>query len=208
MAHKDVTGAVKAQDLGLTQTNIRQSPANFALAVRVLLQNWRQGTVACKGRSDVNKSGRKPFKQKGTGRARAGTARSPLWRGGGVTFGPQPRTQTLKVNKKVRRSVLGELAWQRLDAGSVVALPLSRSSAEIKTATIAKVLAAAGLQDRPVALFLSVQDYALQASCANIPHVQVLLFDQPNVFELARNTFWAFLEEDKPAFVEMVRAWN
>ena len=67
------------------------------------MQNWRQGTVACKGRSDVAFSNKKPWKQKGTGRARAGSARSPLWRGGGVIFGPQPRTRMLKVAKQVKK---------------------------------------------------------------------------------------------------------
>ena len=65
------------------------SKANFALWVRALLQNWRQGTVVCKGRSEVAYSNKKPWKQKGTGRARAGSARSPLWRSGGVIFGPK-----------------------------------------------------------------------------------------------------------------------
>ena len=68
----------------------------MSIYIRSLLQNWRQGTVACKGRSDVGYSNKKPWKQKGTGRARAGSARSPLWRGGGVIFGPQPRTRVLK----------------------------------------------------------------------------------------------------------------
>ena len=65
-----------------------------------MLQNWRQGTVACKGRSDVAFSNKKPWKQKGTGRARAGSARSPLWRKGGVIFGPQPRTRTLTITQE------------------------------------------------------------------------------------------------------------
>ena len=75
----------------------------MAVYVRSLLQNWRQGTVGCKGRSDVAYSNKKPWKQKGTGRARAGSARSPLWRGGGVIFGPQPRTRVLKAGKQVKK---------------------------------------------------------------------------------------------------------
>ncbi len=77
----------------------------FAIYIRQLLQNWRQGTVGCKGRSDVSFSNRKPWKQKGTGRARAGSARSPLWRGGGVIFGPQPRVRMLKSIKKAKTVV-------------------------------------------------------------------------------------------------------
>jgi large subunit ribosomal protein L4 len=74
----------------------------FATWVRTLMQNWRQGTVGVKGRSDVARSNKKPWKQKGTGRARAGSARSPLWRGGGVTFGPQLRSRKLSVSKKTK----------------------------------------------------------------------------------------------------------
>src|SRR3989338_6099689 len=81
------------------------APAGFSIVVRQLLQNWRQGTVACQTLAEVTGSNKKPFKQKGTGRARAGTVKSPLWRGGGVIFGPQPRTRTLKVSKKLRQSV-------------------------------------------------------------------------------------------------------
>jgi large subunit ribosomal protein L4 len=91
---------MSSQDLAEGTERKEMSRRGFAMAVRALLQNWRQGTVACKGRSDVSFSNKKPWKQKGTGRARAGSARSPLWRGGGVAFGPQPRTRTLKITKE------------------------------------------------------------------------------------------------------------
>lgn len=71
--------------------------------MRVYLQNVRQGTVGSKGRSDIAYTNKKPWKQKGTGRARAGSARSPLWRGGGVVFGPQARIKMLKVPKKLSK---------------------------------------------------------------------------------------------------------
>jgi large subunit ribosomal protein L4 len=66
----------------------------------------RSGTASVKGRSDVNRTGAKPFRQKGTGRARQGDAKSPLMRGGGVVFGPNPRSYTMKVHKKVKRLAL------------------------------------------------------------------------------------------------------
>ena len=95
----------------------------MAVYVRSLLQNWRQGTVACKGRSDVAYSNKKPWKQKGTGRARAGSARSPLWRGGGVIFGPQPRTRVLKAGKQVKKIMFStQFLFNFLEQGKVVSL--------------------------------------------------------------------------------------
>ena len=100
-----VIQTLSASDLNIEGARKEISPVAMAVYVRSLLQNWRQGTVACKGRSDVAYSNKKPWKQKGTGRARAGSARSPLWRGGGVIFGPQPRTRVLKAGKQLKRSV-------------------------------------------------------------------------------------------------------
>src|SRR5690348_15481044 len=83
---------VSAEELSLQREDrTLVSVQSFSTWIRSLLQNWRQGTVGVKGRSDVARSNKKPWKQKGTGRARAGSARSPLWRGGGVIFGPSPR---------------------------------------------------------------------------------------------------------------------
>ena len=77
------------------------SPVTFARAIRVLLQNWRQGTVGCKSRGEVAFANRKPWRQKGTGRARVSSLRSPLWRKGGVIFGPQARVRKLFINNKL-----------------------------------------------------------------------------------------------------------
>src|SRR3990167_8761361 len=96
MENKIITPA----NLGLGDLEVRSknvANATFSTWVRVLLQNGRQGTVACKGRSDVAFSNKKPWKQKGTGRARAGSARSPVWRKGGVIFGPQARVRKLSI---------------------------------------------------------------------------------------------------------------
>jgi len=75
----------------------------------------KQGTVSTKTRSEVRGGGKKPWQQKGTGRARAGSSRSPLWRGGGVIFGPKPKTTKLKLNKKERRSALQTLLYNKKD---------------------------------------------------------------------------------------------
>ena len=83
----DKLHAVVAQELEFdTATFKRAASVSFSIWIRVLAKNWQQGTVACKGRADVAYTNRKPWKQKGTGRARAGSARSPLWKGGGADF--------------------------------------------------------------------------------------------------------------------------
>lgn len=74
--------------------------------VKMQMASRRSGTASCKGRSDVSGGGKKPWRQKGTGRARVGTIRSPLWRGGGIVFGPQPRSFSFRIPKKVRRLAL------------------------------------------------------------------------------------------------------
>ncbi len=111
------------------------------------MQNWRQGTVGCKDRSEVAFSNKKPWKQKGTGRARAGSARSPVWRGGGVTFGPQPRVRTLQVNKQVKKSVLADIASHYANNGKIVSLNWALSEQRPRTAEAFNALKEAGLKE-------------------------------------------------------------
>jgi large subunit ribosomal protein L4 len=90
------------------QLKVSENSGNYLLHKDLLrhFNSKNQGTVSTKTRSEVRGGGRKPWRQKGTGRARAGSNRSPLWRGGGVTFGPKPKTVSLKLNKKERRLAL------------------------------------------------------------------------------------------------------
>lgn len=183
------------------------SKANFALCVRALMQEWRQGTVACKGRSDVAHSNKKPWKQKGTGRARAGSARSPLWRGGGVIFGPQERTRTIKVSKEVRKQVLHSLMKQFVENGKVVSLQWALEDSRPKTSLAAAALQSAGLKGR-IVLLVPTHDTLTYASFANIPRVKILFFDQPNVFDLANADHWVLLNRDVEHFKTMVSQWQ
>ncbi len=208
MVAKKKIEAVKAQDLGLSERPESIDPRGFAVAIRVQRQNWRQGTVACKGRSDVAGSNRKPWRQKGTGRARAGAVDSPIWRGGGVTFGPQPRVRDLSILKKVRKSLMRDLLWQRLDEERVVSLQMDMADDRIKTAVAFKALQNAGLNGIKVTLFVAPDDYKTQLMFANIPSVQMVLFDQPNVYQLSDSNCWVFLDRDIELFKNMVSAWN
>jgi len=199
---------VTPQDLQLDIQERSMMPhEGLALYVRTLLQNWRQGTVACKGRSDVSFSNKKPWKQKGTGRARAGSARSPLWRKGGVTFGPQPRVRTLKTIKQVKRNALAGLLWNNLESGKILFLDWMVEGDKPKTALAYNALKNAGLQDKKVVFFVSGHDYQTVASFANIPHVYMIPFDQPNAYALAQGDYWICLQKDSDLFKEMVNAW-
>lgn len=179
----------------------------LAQYIRALMQNWRQGTVACKDRSEVSFSNKKPWKQKGTGRARAGSPRSPLWRKGGVIFGPQERVRTLKVTKNHKREVFADLLWSKLEAQNVISLNWSAEERP-KTALAFTALKQAGLADKKVVLFVSTYDFITQASFANIPNVSMIFFDQPNAFTLAHGDSWMFLAKDSDLFKEMVGLWS
>lgn len=199
---------ITADDVGLTpEQRSEVSNQGFSQCVRALLQNWRQGTVACKGRSDVAFSNKKPWKQKGTGRARAGSARSPLWRKGGVSFGPQPRTRTMAITKTLKRGVANTILWDYLDNNRIVALEWAAQEGAPKTAHAYNALKSAGLHTKNLVLFVSPTDRYAHASFANIPNVRMLLFDQWNAYDISNGEMWLVLQKDMDAFKEMVKTW-
>ncbi len=195
-------------ELNLSDARKEVSPASMAIYIRTLLQNWRQGTVACKGRADVAYSNKKPWKQKGTGRARAGSARSPLWRGGGVTFGPQARTRVLKTGVQVRKNVLNAILFNFLDEKKVVALDWNVALSKPQTAQAFKLLKDNNLHQEKVVLFLPVHDQVSYTSFINIPNVQILFFDQPNAYDLINGNRWVVLKRDLEHFKQMVSQWT
>lgn len=201
-----LASAVSFNDLNIDISQKKNSVVGFSTWVRALLQNWRQGTVACKGRSDVARANRKPWKQKGTGRARAGSARSPLWRGGGVTFGPQPRVRTLGVSQKLKQGVLNTLLFNFVEKGNVHSLEWIAGDLP-KTAGAQTALKQAGLHNKKITLFLSTDDMIAYASFVNLPNVQILFFDQANAYDLAASTSWVFLKKDFDRFKEMASRW-
>jgi large subunit ribosomal protein L4 len=199
---------VAPKDLQLTEKQKKPfDEVAYAQCVRAILQNWRQGTVGCKDRSEVSFSNKKPWKQKGTGRARAGSARSPLWRKGGVIFGPQPRTRTLKVAQNVKQNVCNSLLWHYLENKSVFSLNWMPSEKGPKTSLAFSALKNAGLHDRKIVLFVNEQDILTQLSFANLPNVRILFFDQANAYDLSNCECWVFLDKDLNIFKEMVDTW-
>ncbi len=199
--------ALAASEVGYDREDLKASPGAVSQWIRALLQNWRQGTLATKGRSDVKMSNKKPWKQKGTGRARAGTARSPLWRGGGVTFGPQKRVRKLTVSKKMKRQVLGHLAHQFLSNDRVFIFDWQINGDKPSTAQAARLLKGADLSGKRVIMFIPMDDFMTYASFANIPQVKVLFFDQANAFDVMNADSWVVLNKDFESFKEMVSKW-
>jgi large subunit ribosomal protein L4 len=145
------------------------------------LAKRRAGTAQTKGRSDVAGGGKKPWRQKGTGRARAGTSRSPIWRGGGTIHGPHPRSYDMRVPKKVRRLALKMALSQKLLDQELTVLDkliLER----IKTKDFAAVLDRFELGKTLVVL--PRQDETVEKSARNIPNVKVLRSEGLNVYDL------------------------
>lgn len=204
MRHMVVTYA----DLGIENPVVKKSNNSFSTWIRVLMQNWRQGTVSSKGRSDVARSGKKPWKQKGTGRARAGSSRSPVWRGGGVAFGPQARTRVIKINQKQKKAVLQQLLADYVGQGRISWVDWSVQNESPNTALAYETLNQAQFAGKRINLFLSPDDMLTYASFANIPKVRVLYFDQPNAFDLANGEHWVFLKKDLDMFKGMVSKWH
>ena len=206
---KENVMAISPKDLGITvKKSTKDAQTAFAQWIRSLLQNWRQGTVGCKGRSDVARTGKKPFKQKGTGRARAGTARSPLWRGGGVIFGPQPRTRQVKITKGMKKSVFNALLENAFAQGKLLSFDLELSGDKPQTSAAFSLIKQAGLVGKKILVFVPTGDLLSYASLRNLPNVRLVYFDQANAFDLAKSDYWVFLKKDLDQFKEMVSRWT
>lgn len=155
-------------------------------AVKAHLANRRQGTAAAKTRSEVRGGGRKPWRQKGTGRARAGTIRSPIWRGGGVVFPPTPRSYRLDLPKKVRRLARRSAFNARAVEDRVIVLEdLSMESP--KTRDLAKLLDKLGVGDEKVLILTAERRQNVFLSARNLPDVEV----RPYGNESAYDVLWA-----------------
>lgn len=166
-------------------------PEILNLVVRAQRASWRAGTHATLNRARMKGGGAKPWRQKGTGRARAGSNISPIWTGGAVTFGPQPRDYSFKVNKKVRSLALKMALSTRL-AGDNLMVVKDINLAEAKTRHFAKVKDDLGLNKALVVAPVEAQ--ALMLSARNIPGVTVLAPEQLNVYDVLNHRQLVLLE--------------
>jgi large subunit ribosomal protein L4 len=152
-------------------------------AVVNYLANQRQGTHATKTKGLISGGGKKPWKQKGTGRARSGSTRSPLWRGGGTIFGPQPRDYSYKLPKKVKRLALMNAFHEKLSSGEVIILD-GFSMEKPRTKDVVAILKNLDLQNKSVLIILPEKDDAVVLSARNIPGVNVVRAADVNVYDV------------------------
>jgi large subunit ribosomal protein L4 len=148
------------------------------------MNNARQGTLATKTRAEVRGGGRKPWRQKGTGRARAGSSRSPLWKGGGVIFGPKPRDFSIKMNRKERRLALRTAFQSRLE-DAVVVQEFADQLPRPKTSEMVAAMKRWGIEDDDKVLFiLSDPQENIILSLRNIERVKLMSASHLNIFDL------------------------
>ena len=151
-------------------------------AVRTYLMNQRQGTQSTLTRSEVSGGGKKPWKQKGTGRTRQGSTRSPQWVHGGIALGPKPRTYRLAMNKKAKRAAMFSAFSSKVAAGEMIVVN-AIAATEYKTKTMTNMLSALGAGKRTLIVLPEV-DAMVVKSCANIPGVKTAVCNALSVYDI------------------------
>jgi len=199
----DQTGEIK-KNLALA-SNIAQIKPNerlLAQAIYVYQTNKRQGTVATRTRSQVRGSTRKIYRQKGTGRARHGDIKAPIFVGGGVAHGPQPKNYILKLNKKQRRKALLYALNLKAAAKSILVLDSEISHISPKTKVFLAFLKKLRLEDKKILLvFKDKAPQNLVYATANLSQVDLISTHSLNPYELLRHEAILFLEEALTVFL-------
>jgi large subunit ribosomal protein L4 len=179
----------QGEQVGQTTFELRVAKEETAAHIvhRALVRqmtNSRQGTASTKTRSEVRGGGRKPWRQKGTGRARAGSIRSPLWRGGGVIFGPKPRDFNLKLNRKERRLALRTALVSRID-DLIVVEEFSNELQRPKTKELIAAFTRWGVEPEQKSLLILAEiPENVYLSARNVENLRLIAADQLNVYDL------------------------
>jgi large subunit ribosomal protein L4 len=200
----NITGA-QVGEIELSETVFGITPNTHVLHEAVVMQqaSLRRGTHDTKGRSEVRGGGRKPWRQKGTGRARQGSIRAPQWVGGGTVFGPTPRSYAYKLPKKVRRLALKSALSSKFNANEIIVLDALSLDAP-KTKDMVKILS--NLKVEKKALIVSLDnDQNIELSARNIPGVKVVDATGINVLDLLHHDALV-ITKDAVAKVEEVFA--
>lgn len=168
--------------------SVLENSGNYLLHKDVIRHSssQTQGTTSTKTRSEVRGGGAKPWRQKGTGRARAGSSRSPLWKGGGVIFGPKPKKVSLKLNKKERRLALQTLLYNKKN-NIVLIEDLENSISEPKTKNFLKICQDCKINlDQKVLVIVSKKTVSLKLSTQNIKNVELISASSINTLSLLK----------------------
>ena len=182
---KDLTGAVTGSiELSDEIFGIEPNEVAMSTVVRNQLANRRQGTQKTKTRSEVSGGGKRPYRQKGTGRARHGSTRSAQYVGGGIIFGPTPRSYSYTVPKKVKRLALKSALSSKVASEKLIVIE-NMDLAEVKTATVAKALKAIGAGNSSLIVLEGVNRNA-ELSARNIKDVKTALVNTINVMDILK----------------------
>ena len=182
---KDLTGAVKGSiELSDEIFGIEPNESAMSTVVRNQLANRRQGTQKTKTRSEVSGGGKRPYRQKGTGRARHGSTRSAQYVGGGIIFGPTPRSYSYTVPKKIKRLALKSALSSKVASEKMIVIE-NMDLAEVKTAAVAKALKAIGAGDSSLIVLEGVNRNA-ELSARNIKDVKTALVNTINVMDILK----------------------
>jgi large subunit ribosomal protein L4 len=197
VTRRSIDGAELGEvDLDPDTFGIEPTPAVLHQVVTAQLAAARAGTQSTKTRSEVRGGGIKPFRQKGTGRARAGSSRSPVWIGGGVALGPKPRSYAQKTPKKMKALALRSALSDRAALGNVALVDQWSFEAPSTKAAVA-ALQALELEGR-ILVVLTEDDFVADRSFGNLPHVQVILEGELNAYDILVNDWVVFTDETLP----------
>jgi len=183
-------------DIELTDSVFNENINEHAVhqVVTAQLAKIRQGTASTKTRGEVRGGGRKPWRQKGTGRARHGSIRSPLWVGGGTVFGPKPRDYDKKVPRKVKKLALRSILTDKVNTGSLLVIEDLKFD-EPKTSKMVELLKNLELEGAKVVVVIPDKDTNLYLSARNIPGVKTLVVDALNAYDLLDNDYIIIAQE-------------
>ena len=200
----DMTGKeVRSLELSDKVFGAEVKAAVLHMAVRAFLMNQRQGTQSTLTRTEVSGGGKKPWKQKGSGRARQGSTRSPQWTHGGVALGPKPRDYRVTLNRKVRRSALFGALSSKVAGGEFIVVD-SIATEKFSTKTMVSMLSAIGAEGKALVV-LANNDEKTVKSFANIPGVKTAQFNTINVYDVL-NCGKLVIAEDAVKKIEEVYA--
>ena len=181
-------------DLDPSVFEVAVRPHLFHAEVRRQLSQRRAGTHSTKNRALVSGGGAKPYRQKGTGRARQGTTRAPQWAGGGAVFGPVPRKHAHALPKKMRRAALLSALSSRMAEGAITVIePFSLE--EYKTRAIVDLLGSLGIESASALIVIAEADEKVEGSARNLPRVAVIRAAGLNVYDILRHDKLVFTRD-------------